>query len=199
MIRNRRRALFNPRWKRPSSAEHRQRGLSLIEVLIAAAILLVVSLGIAPLLLRARADNVRGWEATTVTSHLKTTLDSVLEFDFTSPGLRVPAHGTEQTTIDFWTAGKREVIRDPDEGWCADPAGRGAVVWTRTVRVRQFHLRDLGNPGDPANTPFDEPLAGDTSPDFVHLKEIRVGIRGTRRGGALGAGQSYSITMYKAF
>ncbi len=190
------------RRRRPEPASFhppRQRGLSLVEVLIAAAILLIVTLGIVPLLVRAGADNVRGWEATTVTSHLKSTLDSILEFDFASPGLIVPAHGTEQTTIDFWTAGERGVIHDPGEGWCADPAGRGAVVWTRTVRVRQYHLSDLGNPGDPENTPFDDPLDGDASPDSVHLKQIRVGIRGTRQGGALGAGQSYSITLYKAF
>ncbi|MCP4664354.1 MAG: prepilin-type N-terminal cleavage/methylation domain-containing protein [bacterium] len=192
-------ASFNPRWKRFPSAVHRQRGLSLIEVLIAAALLLVVTLGIVPLLVRARADNVRGWEATTVTSHLKTTLDPVLEFDFGSARMTVPVNSTEELTIDFWTAGTRGLVHDPCEGWCAEPEGRGDVVWTRAVRVRQFNVGALGNPGDPDNTPFDEPLDGDASPDFVHLKEIRVDIRGTRQGGALGAGQNYSVTLYKAF
>ena len=202
MIRSSRRvpASFNPWWKRfRSTPARRQRGLSLLEVLIAAAILLVVTVGIVPLLVRARANNVRGWESTTVTSHLKTTLEPVLEFDFGSAPMTVPAGTTEGLATDFWTAGTRGMVHDPGEGWCRDPAGRGDVVWTRTVRVRQFHLGDLGNPGDPGNDPFDEPLDGRAPPESVHLKEIRVEIRGARQGGALGAGQNYSITLYKAF
>ena len=78
--------------------------------------------------MRSGADNVRGWEATTVTNHLKTTLDPILEFDFDSAQLTVPTHSTEEFAIDFWTAGTRGLIHDPDEGWCADPADRGAIT-----------------------------------------------------------------------
>ena len=68
-------------------------GFSLIEALIAAAILLIIALGLIPLFSRAITDNVNGNDATQATNGSRTQLEDMLGLPFANTRLTVPAAG----------------------------------------------------------------------------------------------------------
>jgi prepilin-type N-terminal cleavage/methylation domain-containing protein len=80
----------------------RERGLSLIEVLIALLILAIVALGIAGLFSHAQLTNASGYEYAVLASEARRTLETMQALSF-NDGLLVDSAGT---TVD-WTAARR--------------------------------------------------------------------------------------------
>ncbi len=173
-----------------------QAGMSLIEVIIAMALILVIALGVLPMFGRALASSNRAWEATEVGNYMKSDLEEAMDIDFNNTAFSLPptAGVTEVTSTESWEIGEPMVVGDANEGWFAGTpgdgtyAGAGNVRWTRTQRLRQFSMSDL-------NTPVD----GTKASSYVHLKEFQVQIEGVRQAGVLGAGQTLTIRILKAY
>lgn len=172
---------------RPSQVGCRERGISLIEVLISSLILLALAVGILPMFLRAQVNNQRGAQGTKVSTFAKDRLEGLYQLPFGSGPLAIPVASPEAETSETWTSGDRRE-GDVAEGWEAEPGSIGLPLWTRVTRVRQYGARDL-----------EASLPGGTEDPFVHLKELEVRLESASRGGPLGAGQQLTVRVWKAF
>lgn len=175
-------------------------GFSLVEVLVAMAVLTVVLLSLLPLFHRSMAVNAGGREAGHQSALGRSEVDELLQLPFNHDLLEVEA-GTERTTTEFWSTGLPD--RLGDEGWRPEPPPPGAglgqqeeALWQRTVRVRQYSLngvqdtdgdgvidRVLGLEDADRDGVFDNPLPAGTLPAAVHLKEVEVTVESRRGAG----------------
>ena len=153
-------------------------GFSMIEALVAAVILLVISLGLIPLFSRSIGNNLTGNDALQSTNFGRAELEEMIQLPFNNQSLTVPVGNTQGSAVQSWTQGSTSV-GDANEGWAAGsaPTGRGAVLWRRTVRVRQYGVSDL------EDGQLNNALPGGTQPIFVHLKEVEVQLDSGRLGG----------------
>jgi Tfp pilus assembly protein PilV len=166
----------------------------MIEALIAAAILLIIALGLIPLFTRSILDNNSGNDATQATNHGKTQLEEMIELPFNHQRLVVPGGSTESQAVETWTQGDLAKTGDANEGWWSGtPTNRGRALWTRTTRVRQYNINDLDD------GKLDTPQAGGTQPIFVHLKEVEVQLTNAKQGSILGSGQGLTVRVIKPF
>lgn len=178
--------LFTDRTRRVAGAttgvrpRHGQAGFSLVEVMVAAFILLAVLLALVPLFTRSVMANVTGFEYTEVSNAARSRAEEFLQYDFNSPELTIGA-GTERTYTDVYSEARREWI-DPAEIVSPDYA-----VFTRTTVVRQFSVTDLTTP-----------LTASAPPAAIHLKEIVVSVEGLGLPGAIGPGKSIGIRVLKS-
>lgn len=186
----------------------RQGGFSIIEVLVGFLILLLVLMGLLPLFTRAVVQNVSGKEATVVTNHGTTQLENLYQVSFNNWEVGIGA-GTVRQTIDYWA---RDEDEDPGtEYWVTDPSGQLAT-WQRTTEIRQFSingvndtdldgildeiagLEDLDHDGY-----FDNAMPAGTTPNAIHLKEVRVVVQSQRSPFGSGAPTALTLRSLKAF
>jgi prepilin-type N-terminal cleavage/methylation domain-containing protein len=171
------------------AAPRRASGFSLIEVLIAAAILLIVALGVLPLFTQSITNNQAGNDYTQATNHAKSELERLYEMPFNSPELTVV--GTATTRVQHFSQNTHEWI----DG--AAPAGE-TPLWVRTTTIRQFGLAGLVDANEDGY--FDSPLSGGTVSTFVHVKEIDVRVNAGRSDfNLLGAGKRVALRTLKPF
>ena len=188
---------MRPRRHRPA-VRRGEAGFSIIEALIAAAILLIIALGLLPVFSRSINDNVTGNDATQATNGSRTELEELLQMPFNNQRMVVAAGQTKTETKDLYTRAKADPstgayeIGDATEGWATDATGRGPVLWNRTTTVQQYGITDL-NDGK-----LDTPLDGSTQANFVHLKQIQVLIENPKKD-LFGNGQGITLTVIKAF
>lgn len=196
------------------------RGLSLLEVTIAGALVLVIAVGILPMMVRSTTNNQLGWQATEMSNHFRSIFDEAMEASFSGAAMTIPDTDTSLLSDWVFTAGALDESGDADERWWSvdDPGlaitgteivrgaqtNRGPIMWVRRTQVRQFNIEALGDPNLPGNVPFPDSkaLQGSTLRDSVHLKEIRVEMTKGAPDGATDAfdrAPRYSILMYKAF
>ncbi len=175
---------------REAPRRRRQGGFSIVEVLIAAAILLIITIGILPMFTRSVLSNVAGAQSTLATNYGKTQLETLAEKPFGDATLTVPGGATQLLATDYWTQGSSGAMGDPNEGFTATPtaSGRGLVLWQRTTRVQQFNVFDLATP-----------LDGAALPDNVHVKAIQVTLAPAGAAGPLSRTQGTTFTYYKSF
>lgn len=152
-------------------------GFSLIEVLVAALILLVIALGLVPLYSRAIRSNVEGFDYTRVTNSAKSRAEEFLQYGFSSERMSVPGGQSEREIEDFYSADEHKWVETLEAG--------DTALFTRTTTIRQFSATDT-----------DTPLDGDAPPDAVHLKEISVAVEGG--GGPFGPGKTILVRVLKA-
>lgn len=159
-----------------------ERGFSLIEVLVASAILLVIALGLVPLYTRSIRSNVEGFDYTHVSNFAKSRAEEYRQLPFASPDLTVPAGSTELEVPDFYSQAQHRWMDEAE--WAAKSAG-DVALFTRTTTVRQFGVGDLTTPiegGRPA-----------------HLKEITVAVQGSRETGhVFGGGKAIAVRVFKS-
>ena len=165
-----------------------ERGFSLIEVLVAAALMLVVALGILPLFTRSMSNNLQGNDYMQVSNIAKSELERLYELPFTSPELEV--EGTERVRVQHMKMGSD--IWEAGTGPTSPP-----VQWRRTSTVRQFSLAGLVDADN--NGYFDSPLPAGSAETFIHVKEISVLVEGGRTGGPLGVGKRVLLRTLKPF
>jgi prepilin-type N-terminal cleavage/methylation domain-containing protein len=171
---------------RPRRRNPRQRsraaGFSLIEVLIASALLLAVAVGVLPLFTRSLTNNLEGNEATQMSNGAVDSLEDMA-------GERFNAESATWTGVatDMTTAWEFQVV-ESDEWKAAVDAGEEAQ-YSRRMVLRQFQLRSGG---------VLVPVAGSTPSGFVHLKEVRVQLRNHRLLRAAGA-PNYEVPLRKAY
>lgn len=170
--------------------------MSLIEALIAAAILLTIALGLLPLFTRAILDNSAGNQATQATNYARSRTEALFQVPFDNQALDIPAGQPERTDVDSWAVGAPEQVGDAAEGWWPGrPTNKGLLLWTRETRVRQYGVEDLQDDAE-----LDNPLPGGTDPAFVQLKEIEIRLRPTGAPGSpLERGDDMVVRTLKPF
>jgi hypothetical protein len=161
----------------------RERGMSVVEVLVASGLLLIVAVGILPLFTQAMVSNLSGDDSTRASNFARTRAEELLQLDFNSPDLTVNA-GNERVLDDSYFSQR-------DQRWKPAPApSTDPPAWFRTTRVRQYRTTALDD--DRLSTAEALP-AGDV-PDF---KEINVDIRSATVEGPLGRGRRVTIQAIK--
>lgn len=159
-----------------------QRGFSVVEVLIAAAIFLIIAVGVLPLFVQSMRNNVAGRDATDISHVGKSRVEELLQVPYNS--LEIPAGSTESVIEDYWSR--------TTKSWQTGAPPVADAVWLRTTRVRQFGLSDLTGDGI-----ADAPLDGGTPTGQVHFKEIVVEIR-SANANVLSSGKSLTLRMLRA-
>ena len=149
-------------------------GFSVIEGLIAALLLLVVTLGILPLFSRAMSNNVKGNDSTRQSNAGIDAFETGLGLNFNSGGMAI-APGTTETVVTETLALKK--IASPTGGpdvalstrWelPADLGTYDVRVLDRRRTLRQFSLADYVD-----NQVFDTPLDGASEPKNQHFKVV---------------------------
>lgn len=147
-----------------------ERGFSLIEVLMASALLFIVLIGLVPLFLQSVLNNASGNESSKISNAARSAAEQFMALDFNHPALVVTSGLNNQSVQHF----DRVLHR-----WVSGAATSPGRAMERTVTVRQFQLRDLEDNGK-LDTPFaSPPAAGNALNIFpVHLREIEVEVTG---------------------
>lgn len=191
----------------------RSAGMSLIETVIASAVLLTVSIGTLPLFIRSTFNNVHGLDSTQASQHAISGHESLLvlavddrHFDLGDP---LPDHtlrpaaagaGDEMLLGDvYWDRGARApspmAVRVGDGDWIADPAAaQDLVFWRRRSVIRQYTYADISDGVIDAANPdqlatlgdarlFDSPLARGAESSSAHFKEQEIQLESQRAGG----------------
>ena len=159
-------------------------GFSLIEALIAAALLLVVVLGFVPLFVRSSISNSEGRESTRAANFARSRAEQLYELPFNHPSLDVDGTATE--IVDYYL--------HSTETWSTDAGSDPLDVWKRTTTVRQYHINALSD----GQLQASEALPGGSDPAQVHLKEIEVAIESERGSNILGPPKSITVRVLKA-
>jgi type II secretory pathway pseudopilin PulG len=148
---------------RQPSRRRRANGFSIIEALIAAAILLLVAIGVLPLFVRAMTNNVSGSESTRVSNFSKTGTETLAQLHFGSAGMTPAA-----ATFQYWEDPNPAI--DGDEAWVVTPTSGLEVTWRRSVAIRQYATSAF----DDGLLEASEALPVGTPTEFIHFKEIEV-------------------------
>lgn len=164
-----------------------QRGMSLIEVVLASLLLLVIAVGVLPMFIRSMASNAAGADATQVSNMAVERAEELLQLPFDAPDLTLAAGDTSRVFEEVWTREDGRFITG------TETTARSAdkyPMWVRVTTIRQFNVNDLTTqvPGSPAGTP--DPSA--------QLKEIEVAVTGLREGGPLGASRNLTVRVLKS-
>jgi prepilin-type N-terminal cleavage/methylation domain-containing protein len=172
----------------PAAGRRGQRGFSMIEALIAAALIGLVAIGLIPMFTRAMSDNMAGSDYTRVSNYAKSE-----EEDFA----RAP-YGVMSTEIAVGstTAQKLEYLNPATLQWVigTPPAGNSSIVWTRTTTYSQYSIYDTDT-----DQTFDYPVPGGTSPDAVQILQAQVQVKAVSPIGPEGGHRSTIIRFLKAF
>jgi len=162
---------------------HRASGFSLVEALIAGAILLTIAIGILPLFIRSMVNNEGGSDFTQISNAAKGRAEELFELPFDSPTLAITT-GTESSFEEYFSQ-RDKVWRLGNE---SDASGDSDLaLFLRTSRIRQFNINDL-------NTPLDS----SAPPGSVQLREITVQVASTRAGSPLGSGRQTAVRVFKS-
>ncbi len=198
-------------------ARYAEAGFSLVEGLIAAALLLVIAVSVLPLFMQALVSNTRGGRSSQLTALVNAELESLNQATLDNPAWQLTGSGTETLELGtrFWDTGHLHSEANPaqlgDEGWVdTRGAAAGPVVWSRDLTLRKYSYADvhttidvgaatLSTLGDPRL--FDSPLQTDDDGDIysAHITEFRVHIIEDREGVPLGLSQRMTVGHFRAF
>ena len=156
-----------------------QGGFTVIEVLVAAVLLLMIAVGILPMFTRSIVSNAEGFDHSQVANHARARAEEFFQLPFDSPDL-TPTAGTELVFDEYYSKNESEWV----DGATVELDDN--ALWTRTTTIRQFNVDDL-------TTPLDASAASAN----VHLKEITVNVQSTR-GGPLGVGKRITVRVFKS-
>jgi hypothetical protein len=170
----------------PVSVPSGEAGFSIIEGLIAALLLLVVTLGILPLFSRAMNNNVKGNDSTRQASGATDAFETSIGLPFNSGAMTVP-DGSTSVVVTETIALKK--IASPTGGadqaissvWepLASLGSDDQPLMNRQRTLQQYSFDDYAD-----NHVFDTPLPGDTAPRLVHLKVIDIDLLDATGGAA---------------
>jgi prepilin-type N-terminal cleavage/methylation domain-containing protein len=166
-----------------------QCGFSMVETLIAAALIGVVAVGIIPLFTRAMTDNIAGADYTRVTNYAKSKEEDFSRISFLQPAIQVQSGQPNLMTTEYMNPTNLQW-----EPTLASPANP-LEIWTRTTTITQYNI---GNTDDPTSM-FDTPLPGGTQVDQVHIMQAQVQVKSVSPVGPMGARRTTIIRYLKAF
>lgn len=155
---------------RPAGRRDAQRGLSLIEVLVAVALMTAIALGIIPLFMRSIRQNREGANYSDITNVARSSLEEMVRHDFNAPELTIDA-GTSKKSRQVYDRGlQRWVDSTVSMPPPSDP--KKPHLYERWITVEQFRGGDFHEDGY-----LDSPLPAGTNPMEVNIKRIRVMVR----------------------
>jgi type II secretory pathway pseudopilin PulG len=175
-----------------SVRRHTRAGFSIIEALIAAAILLLVAIGVLPLFVRAMANNVSGSESTRVSNYSKSQIEELFQLPFGSAALTVTAGTESALPTQYWEDPNPTI--DGDERWVTTTTAGRIVTWERIGTIRQYAV---GAFDDGVLQPS-EALPFGAATEFIHLKEIEVDVDARRAAGVLQQAQRMTVRTLKS-
>jgi prepilin-type N-terminal cleavage/methylation domain-containing protein len=162
-------------------------GFSLVEVLLALALMALLMVGVLPLFTTSMTNNVQGNEVMEVTSRARGHLESMMVVPFDGESMTIPVGETELVARALWS--------DAGERWFTEAEFPVDEVprYSRVTRVRQFNLSAI-DVNDTELEP-EEALAGGTPPSLVHVKEIEVRVNSGRPTLLNGMGRGKAVTL----
>jgi type II secretory pathway pseudopilin PulG len=182
---------------RPSTHDS---GFSLLEAIIAAALVLIITLGIMPLFTRSIVDNLAGKESTLSTNYSRSRSESLTSLPLDREVLRPPVGEDSQGVCEQYHSAS---------GWTTFTCGAGVSgtpPWLRTTGVQQYSIRDIYDDDTAEGLPtFTEPIPGYALDDdrfdaFVHVRELMVVTEGQRLANSpLGRGRRVDLVHLRGF
>jgi hypothetical protein len=181
----------------PSPVARAEAGFSVIEGLIAALLLLVVTLGILPLFSRAMNNNVKGNDSTRQANGATDAFETSLALPFNSGAMTVPGGSTEVVTTET-IALKRYPSPDGGENQAissrwelpADLALGDVQIMNRQRTLRQYTFDDFLD-----NQIFEEPQDGNVEARVIQFKVVDISIQDASGVGA----QPYQVRVIQAY
>lgn len=177
------------------SPPERQAGFSIVEVMVAAALLLAVAVGVLPLFSSSIINNTRGRDSTAASNAARSRMEEYSQTFFRNQALVLPGSTTELIVGDWFDSGG--ALAMGDEVWRTGPLGSaaGPVLWQRQVRITQHSFNDLLDDGT-----LNVPQAGISEDLSLDLKLVGVRVTGNRASGSqIGANADFSMSMIKAY
>jgi hypothetical protein len=179
-------------------------GFSLIEMMIAAALLMFIALGLIPLFVRSIRDNETGGDFTAGSNGSKSGLEVSAQIDILhSKVLEVPVGQTEVVVRDSWAQGDPNRIGDAEEGtwWPEAPSDKGRILWTREMTTHEYSMGDLNKQNrDYTLTPEEREIGTGGGPNtFAQLKEVEIVMESASDNALLGGGRRVSFRSLKGF
>lgn len=159
-------------------------GFSLVEVLVAGALLAGTVLLATSLFLRARMDTLAGRRHTEVSRLAGSSLEELRSLPLDRETLAIPEGRSNLSFVNRWTR---------DEEWLAEDDAPLAL-WRRSVRVRQFGIADLYDQAPSMPATLDTPLLGGVESASSHLRVVEVVLRANGPGPP-GVGDASRITL----
>lgn len=191
----------------------RQVGFSLLEVLIAAVMLLVIAVGVAPMFSRALQSNTQGGRASVMSTFVVQNIEAVNQTLIDHEDWDIDADVLDLGTR-YWDSGNATDNDNRTLGagqWSDVDTGAGIYLWERTTKLRKYTFADvipgtidvdgggqlvsLGHP-----ELYDMPLADDDGSNAanVHVVELRVKVE-PRRDLTLDLGQKMTVGHFRAY
>lgn len=159
-------------------------GFSFIEVVIAGLLMLMIAISVLPLFTEAAASNETGREYTEVSNMARSRAEELMQLPFNSPALTITS-GTELATDEHYSKLNKRWMPGTTPTTAGDIA-----LWFRRTTVRQFAVTNLDQ--------LNNPLPAGTPPEGIHVKEIRVEVRGATVGSLFGPSKSITVRMLKS-
>ncbi len=189
-----------------------QAGFSLVEGLIAAALLLVVAVSVLPIFIRALDSNLAGGRRSQLSTFASGELEELNQESVDQAAWSVAGApgGVLELGSRFWDIGA-DVDNAPeklgDEKWVdLEGDAAGLILFQRSsASVRKYNLADIqvvvGAGGGLASSGanpmlFDNPLADD---DGAHLTEIRISIRENRETLNAASGKRITVRQFRVY
>jgi type II secretory pathway pseudopilin PulG len=161
-------------------------GLSLVEALIAVALIGLVAVGIIPMFTRAMSDNMAGADYTRVTNFAKAKEEDFSRLPFNQATIQPPAGQTDLMSTEYM---------DPNTlQWSATAPTTVLNYWTRNTDISQYGINDTDD-----DQTFNSKLAGGSSPLMVHIMQEQVQVQSSSTLSPTGARRSTTIRYLKAF
>jgi len=176
---------------RKTAAREGEAGMSLVEVLIAAGLILFIAVGIIPLFVMGMQSNLEGQDSTQVANHARTRMEEFYQQPWDSDLLQIQA-GTERVFNEYYSENDQRWVT----GTLSDVPVGDEAPYLRVTTIRQYHINEFLDAQAESRDPV--PLPATALPNQVHLKEIEVDVSGTRAGGPLGASKDLSLRAVKA-
>jgi prepilin-type N-terminal cleavage/methylation domain-containing protein len=168
-----------------------QRGFSMIEALIAAAIIGFVAIGVIPLFARAMSDNMAGSDYTRVSNYSKSEEEDFYREPFANYSTAVASGQTSSQIVQY--------IDPVSKQWftvasLAAVPQNSKIQWTRTITYTQYDAKDMDD-----DQLFDNPLPGGTAATSVQVIQAMVQVQAIAQTGIGGGHRSTTIRFLKAF
>ncbi len=177
-------------------------GFSMLEVLIAGAILLIISLGLIPLFARAIRDNETGSDYTQISNGNKSRLEESSQLPISHSSLGVPVGKTEGQVVESWARGDARVGDAAEGWWSGAPTDKGQLLFTRTTRIHLYSMDALDKRASDFVLEPGEQELGSSDPGGMgssHLKEVEVVLESEKESSLFGGRKRVVFRLLKAF
>ena len=177
-------------------------GFSMLEVMIAGAILLIISLGLIPLFVQSIRNNETGSDYTQVANANKSRLEESSQLPINNAALGVPVGLAEGQVVESYAQGERSKVGDTNERWWPGaPSDKGQLLFTRTTRIHLYSMDALDKRDKDFVLETGERQLGSTAGDMgnAHLKEVEVVLDSEKDSAVFGGGKRTTFRLLKAF